>query len=270
MAEARLATPRGEQIRGAFVTGTDTGVGKTVATAAIAWSLATRGQRVVVWKPAQTGVQQAEPGDAEFAATVLAGRPLVRVACSYRFAAPAAPLVAARAEGAALDETHLRAEYAALCADDVIVLAEGAGGLLVPLTEQWSMADLARALDLPLIVVARPGLGTINHTLLTLEAARARGLAVLGLVLSGWREPFDLATATNPQLLAERGRAPLLGVLPYDDRLSTERLEPGHLREWASQSVAPALGGAFDAERFLADCARRAARLAGPPPEGLA
>ncbi|HLH21994.1 MAG TPA: dethiobiotin synthase [Chloroflexota bacterium] len=238
------------------MTGTDTGVGKTVATAAIARALAARGRRVGVLKPVQTGVAPGQPGDAAFVLAALGTDQPPQLACTYSFREPAAPLVAARAEGARLDVGVIRAHFERLRQSHDVVLVEGAGGLLVPLAEGYSMADLARGLGLPLVVVARPGLGTLNHTLLTLEAARARGLSVLGIVLAGWREPVDLATRTNPALLCELGQAALLGVLPWDEGLSVEDLRPGRLREWAPRALAPALGGHFDAAAFLAACTR--------------
>jgi dethiobiotin synthetase len=241
-----------------FIIGTDTGVGKTVATAAIACALAARGRRVGVFKPAQTGVTASQPGDAEFVLASLGSAQPPTSACPYRFATPAAPLVAAHDENAAIDLAVIHEAYQALRQRYDVVLVEGAGGLLVPLTEGTSMADLARDLAVPLVVVARPGLGTLNHTLLTLEAARARGLEVLGVILSGWREPLDLATRTNPGLLCALGHVPLLGVLPWDDGLSVEHLRPGELRTWAPAAIAPLLGGSFDARSFLAGLASSA------------
>jgi dethiobiotin synthetase len=241
-----------------FVTGTDTGVGKTVATAAIAWTMAAGGERVGVLKTAQTGVAPGEPGDAEFVLAAAGSGQVPADACAYRYRAPAAPLVAARAECTALDLAHIVAAYERLRDQYEVVLVEGAGGLLVPLADGWNMADLARALALPVLVVARPGLGTLNHTLLTVEALRSRGLELLGVVLCGWREPCDVATRTNPGLLCELGELRLLGVLPWDPELSVERLALGHLREWAPRALAPELGGDFDADAFLARCDRDA------------
>jgi dethiobiotin synthetase len=241
-----------------FITGTDTGVGKTVATAAIACALAASGRRVGVLKPAQTGVAPGEPGDADFVLAVLGSDQPATSACPYRFTAPAAPLVAAQAEAASVEVGVIAERFARLRKDYGVVLVEGAGGLLVPLAEGTSMADLARMLDLPLVVVTRPGLGTLSHTLLTLEAARAHGLTVLGIVLSGWRGPVDLATRTNPGLLCALGQTALLGVLPWDDSVLVEDLRPGRLREWAPGALAPALGGSFDATSFLAACERGA------------
>ena len=235
-----------------FITGTDTGVGKTVATAAIGWTLAASGRRVAVLKAVQTGVAADEPGDAEFVLAALNSAQSPATACPYRLRAPTAPLVAARAEGVEIDLDCIRETFAALRASYDEVLVEGAGGLLVPLLDGLNMADLAATLGLPIVIVARPGLGTINHTLLTIEAARARGLAVLGIVLSGWPPSPDLATRTNPALICALGQVPLLGVLPYDPALSVERVSPGGLHAWAADALAPALGGRFDATAFLA------------------
>jgi dethiobiotin synthetase len=242
-------------IRAAMVTGTDTGVGKTVAAASIAWALASAGYAVGVFKPAQTGVADDQPGDADFVLRALGSDQLPPSAYGYRFREPAAPLVAAQAQGESVDIARIREAYDQLRRTCDVVLVEGSGGLLVPLAEAYSMADLARELTLPLILAARPGLGTLNHTLLTLEAARARGLQVLGVVLCGWREPADLVTMTNPPLLCALGNTNLLGVLPWDEDLSVERMHPGHIREWAADAVAPTLGGRFGAAAFLTACA---------------
>ena len=254
----RQIDPSGSSMTGGgvFITGTDTGVGKTVATAAIGWTLAASGRRVGVLKPVQTGVGPGQPGDAEFVLAALGSDQPPGLACPYCFQAPAAPLVAAGSEHASIDVGVIRDRFERLQQPFDVVLVEGAGGLLVPLAEGYSMADLARAVDLPLVVVARPGLGTLNHTLLTLEAAAARGLEVLGVVLVGWRDPVDLATRTNPGLLCGLGQVPLLGVLPWDDALSVEELRFGRLREWAAEALAPRLGGRFDAIAFLAACER--------------
>src|SRR5262249_44175245 len=201
--------------------------------------------------PAQTGLPADGAGDAEFALAAMRSGQLVADAYGYRFLAPAAPVVAARAEGAAIHVGHLRGRFDWLRKRYDCVLVAGAGGLLVPLAPDRSMADLASALDLPLVIVARPGLGTLNHTLLTLEAARARGLPLAGVVLAGWREPADLATRTNPALLTELGAVPLLGVLPWDDGLSVEHGRTGALPEWAASALVPTLGGTFDAAAFL-------------------
>jgi dethiobiotin synthetase len=179
-------------VRGFFVTGTDTAVGKTVVTGGLAAALRARGMRVATYKPVQSGALADDPdGDAA----------LLGAETTYAFAAPLAPLVAAELEGRVVElEPIVRAAERLAAAHDVL-LVEGAGGLLVPLAPGLDVADLARALALPVVVVARAGLGTVNHVLLTLEAAKARGLTVAAVVLNG---EGDASTEDNPRLIGDR------------------------------------------------------------------
>jgi dethiobiotin synthetase len=199
-------------VRGLFVTATDTGVGKTTVACALVAAWARRGRRVAVMKPCETG-----GGDDAERLVRASGRALdlARVR-PYAFALPASPAVAAAAAGARIGFGALVDGCRALADEADAVVVEGAGGLLVPLDERRLMADLAVALGLPLLIVARPSLGTVNHTLLTLEAARRRGLLVAGVVLShaapgagGPDEP------SNPTAIAHHGDARLCGTLPY-------------------------------------------------------
>jgi 8-amino-7-oxononanoate synthase/dethiobiotin synthase len=239
--DARIAAARG-----VFVTGTDTGVGKTVVTAALARTFEGRGLRVGIMKPAQTGTRDGVD-DAAYAAE-LSG--CARSAVTYALAEPLAPAVAARLEGGQLDLDAITQAFADMSSDVDLVVVEGAGGLLVPFTDDCSMADLARALGLPAVVVARPALGTINHTALTVEAARSRGVDVIGVILSAFPDPPGLAEATNPAEIERCAHAPLVGVVPVIDSLDTEsrtfppRFDPA---PW----LAPCLGGTFDREGFL-------------------
>jgi dethiobiotin synthetase len=188
--------------RGYFVTATDTGVGKTVVTRGLATALRARGRDVAVFKPVQSGALANDPtGDAA----------LLGADCIYAFSAPLAPLVAARAEGGtiALEPIAKRAEE--LAREHELLLVEGAGGLLVPLADGFDMADLAVALGLPLVVVARAGLGTVNHTLLTIEAAQARGLELAGVVLNG---QSDESTADNAALIEAGSGVRVLALVP--------------------------------------------------------
>ncbi len=193
-------------LRGLLVVGTDTGVGKTHIASAIARHLVNEGHRVGVLKPLATGPSRG--GDAELLIEAIGGGvPLERVA-PITFDEPLAPAVAARRAGLALG----RAEVLNAVADALawwreraeVMVAEGVGGLLCPLAEGMTVADLAIALDYPLVVVARRGLGTLNHTLLTVEAALGRGLRIAGVVLNGAEPTADaLAEETNPGALAE-------------------------------------------------------------------
>ncbi|HVW35185.1 MAG TPA: dethiobiotin synthase [Acidimicrobiia bacterium] len=198
-----------------FVTGTDTGVGKTLAAAALCRAEREAGRTVLYAKPVQTGLAPAEAGDAAFVAAAAA----VPVVECLRFPEPLAPAVAAERAGAVIDVDGLLADLAKAGDGFDRVVVEGAGGLLVPLWAETTMADLADRLGAGLVVVTRPGLGTLNHTALTLEAARARGLPVDGLVISGWPVEPGVTERTNLERLA--ALAPVLGVLPAYAGLDT-------------------------------------------------
>lgn len=199
-----------------FVTGTDTGVGKTVASAALAAAEQSAGRTVAYCKPVQTGLSQGEAGDAAFVA-VAAGVPVHEL---LRLPDPLAPAVAAALAGVDIDVRHLVAQVLALAHGVDTLVVEGAGGLLVPLTDDVTMANLAGQLGAELVIVVRPRLGTLNHTALTLEAARARGLPVAGLIVSGWPADPALTESTNFERLA--AMAPVLGVIPSIGDLDTE------------------------------------------------
>ncbi len=204
--------------RGVFVTGTDTGVGKTVVAAGIVVLLREAGVDAAGFKPVETGVP-APPG-------VPADGALLRAASGsdapladhvpQTYAEPLAPLVAAERAGRLVDRAAILAAAARLRSRHEYLVAEGAGGLAVPVGPgAEDMADLALALGLPLLVVARPDLGTLNHTTLTVRYARSRGLDVLGIVVNRWPgEAGDLAVRTNPAMLARWTGVPVLAKVP--------------------------------------------------------
>ena len=191
-----------------FVTGTDTGVGKTLAAAALCRAERRAGRTVLYAKPVQTGLEPGEPGDAAFVAAAAA----VPVVECLRFPDPLAPAVAAERAGAVIDVDALLADVEKAGDGFDRVVVEGAGGLLVPMWGDTTMADLVERLDAGLVVVTRPTLGTLNHTALTLEAARARALPVDGLVISGWPTDPGVTEETNLERLS--AMAPVLGLLP--------------------------------------------------------
>jgi dethiobiotin synthetase len=193
-------------MRGLFVTGTDTGVGKTVVAAAIAAALRAAGTRVATFKPIVTGIDESDgtqPADHELLARV-AGLAPAAVA-PVRFGPAVSPHLAAALEGVAIDPTALVAAARTAGASADVVVAEGVGGLLVPLTHDWSVRDLAVALGLPVVVAARPGLDTINHCLLTLECARAAGLDVRAIVFTPWPEEPGVVERSNRETVHALG-----------------------------------------------------------------
>jgi dethiobiotin synthetase len=198
---------RRSQASGLFVTGTDTGVGKTVVACTIAATLAGLGQRVSVFKPVVTGLAEAEhvaPDHERLRASARSSQSAADVS-PYLFTQPVSPHLAAEWAGLSVEPHALRAAaHSALATADVLV-AEGVGGLMVPLAPGYLVRDLAADLALPLVIAARPGLGTISHTLMTLECARAAGLDVRCVVLTPWpAEPTGMHHS-NRETIAQAG-----------------------------------------------------------------
>lgn len=206
--------------RAYFVTGTDTGVGKTTVTAALAARLVEDGQRVAVFKPLESGCERTADGlraaDAEALRLAAGATQSAAETCIYRFATPVAPAVAARREGIEARVEALDAGLARLRdGDPEWLFVEGAGGLLVPAIGDMLMADLAGRWRLPLLIVGRDGLGTINHTMLTIEVARRRGLVVGGFVLSAISAEPPTEAQENATEIERLSGAPYLGRLDW-------------------------------------------------------
>ena len=204
-------------LRGCFVTGTDTGAGKTVVAATIAAALHARGDRVAVWKPVVTGLDESSddcggwPPDHTLLASAVGVN--ARDVTTATFGPAVSPHLAAELAGAVLDLDALaRAGRSAADGADVLVV-EGVGGLLVPFGD-FDVRDLALALGLPLVVAARAGLGTINHALLTIEAARAAGLDVRAVVLTPWPPQPSVMQHSNRATIARLGDVEVATLAP--------------------------------------------------------
>jgi len=218
---------RAKRVRGFFITGTDTGVGKTVVACALTAWYRRRGYDVGVMKPVATGGHRMRQGNARRWVSDDA-RQLVRAAGARDpwslvnpvcFHEPLAPLTAALRARQVIRLRTITEAFHRLAARHDLLIVEGVGGLLVPLTPTATVADLARRFELPLLLVARPGLGTLNHTLLTLHAATTMGLAVCGIVINHAQKPprgtmARLAQRTNPEILRRLTRVPLW-MLPF-------------------------------------------------------
>ncbi|MGH2993236.1 MAG: dethiobiotin synthase [Solirubrobacterales bacterium] len=230
---------------GIFVTGTGTGVGKSVVAAAICASLAARGKRVAALKPAVTGLDETPgewPPDHELlAAAASAGQSPDQVA-PYRLGPPASPHLAAELAGARIEPAILlaAARDAAERADALVV--EGVGGLMVPLTSGYLVRDLAIDLGLPIVVAARTGLGTINHTLLTLEAARTAGLRVAGVVMTPWPAEPNPIERSNRDTLEQLGVVTVSGLAPTRPDALAEAGSELPLDEWLTAAGASGAG----------------------------
>lgn len=224
---------------GLIVVGTDTGVGKTFVSVAIARRLRQLGIRAGAYKPAASGAESTSTGPVwtdvrDLAAAVGDSFPEVRI-CPQVFTAPLAPPVAARLEGRTVDDALLLDGLRWWFDQVDALVVEGVGGLLSPLSDSLTVADYAVQAGFPLLVVGRLGLGTINHTLLTVEAALRRELPVAGVVLNQTLPGGpDLAAATNAQELARRLPVPLLGVIPHTSTADLLRLEWFLRMDWRS------------------------------------
>ncbi|MBM4296126.1 MAG: dethiobiotin synthase [Deltaproteobacteria bacterium] len=202
-----------------FITGTDTGVGKTFFTCALAALLRSYGLSVGVMKPAETGCDERDgelfPDDAwRLKEASGCAEPMERI-CPYRLPEPLAPSSAAERAGVKIDVDHLLSVCRDITAGHEITLVEGAGGLMVPLVGSFTYADFARVAKLPIIVVAANKLGAINHLLLTLEHASCKGLLVCGYLLNQMTADAALATETNREVLASLTGVPCLGEIAF-------------------------------------------------------
>lgn len=229
-----------------FVTGTDTGVGKTVVTAALARHLADKGLRIGVMKPVETGVEYS--GDLGYDAALLAWAARTEDPADwiapYRLKTPVAPAQAASLENVRIDPALIAERLKDIAKGKDLVLVEGAGGLMVPVRGGFLVADLVMQLHLPLLIVARTGLGTLNHTLLTVFAARTMDIQVAGILLNGLPKDPSPADRGAAPTLAMTASADLLGVLPVIAGDEKERIvklaaEVGTLqtRRWLLQAI---------------------------------
>jgi len=208
--------------RSYFITGTDTGVGKTVLTCRLAREFRTQGLRVAAYKPACSGAEMVPScvprwSDVESLFAATGGQFDRDRICPQTFLAPLSPPAAAAQEDREVDEELLLAGYTWLADRAEIVLVEGAGGFYSPISRNWLNADLAERIGLPVVIVAPNQLGTINQTLLTIEAVRRRGLDVAGVVLNQIRQLPDDSVGTNADEIQRRGRVEILAELGYGD-----------------------------------------------------
>lgn len=221
-------------IKGIFVTGTDTDVGKTVIAAGLAGLFKQKGLKVAVMKPIQTGAIKRTGKlislDIELMIKTSGINEDINLLNPYCLEPPVAPLVASQITGVKIDIKKILTAYAKLKSRYEIVIVEGAGGLLVPILSNYLMIDLIKDLDLPILIVAKPSLGTINHTLLTIRESQAQGIHVLGVVINGLKEDeAGICERTNPQLIENLSKVPVLGIIPYDPQISLEDGNPGNI-----------------------------------------
>ena len=205
--------------KGFFIAGTDTGVGKTVVAAGLASLYRQLGMRVGVMKPIESGCKRLKDGlhpqDALYLKKMSSSPDAIDLITPYRLEPPLTPSVAAEMEGIAIDLEAIKGIYQQLAGAYDLMLVEGVGGIAAPLYKCFTSIDLVKLLEIPVIVVARNTLGTINHTLLTVEHTRHRGLALAGIIINNCDADPDVSSETNPEVIKQLSGLPLLGVIPY-------------------------------------------------------
>jgi dethiobiotin synthetase len=215
-------------MNGFFITGTDTGVGKTVVTACLATLF--KNQDVGVMKPIETGVDpkcsSSANSDTKFLMEISGSTDAEDEVCPLRLKTPASPYQASQIAGTSIQPATILEKFRILQSRHNMMLVEGVGGLLVPITARYNVADLAGEIGLPLIIVSRIRLGTLNHTLLTVNAARQHGLKIKGIILNR-QESGDLDEVEKQQgkLIEELSGIPILGTCPFIEDVSVENLQ---------------------------------------------
>lgn len=209
--------------KGLFITGTDTGVGKTYVSAGIARALTCRGVDAGVMKPTETGCSMRAgrlmPKDALRLMKSACVKDPLSLVNPYRFRRPLAPAVAAELERKTIDPSKIFNAFQLLSNRHDFIIVEGAGGIMAPLSGTYTYLDLAKKLGLPVLIVARPGLGTINHTLLTIAALRGRKIRIAGIVINyALDQKSGSAEKTSPGVMEKISRVRIAGIIPYGSR----------------------------------------------------
>lgn len=228
--------------RGIFITGTDTGVGKTVVAAGLAAALKAKGIDVGVMKPVQSGCRRHRgkliPSDSLFLIKTAGIKDDLDLITPCRLFHPLAPSVAAEMEGVEIDIKKIIDAYDKLSGLHDLVIVEGIGGLLVPIKKDYFVSDLIKDISIPVIIVSRAGIGTINHTLLTVEYARSRGIKMIGIIINNTvGKRAGLAENTNPEVIGKLSGLPIRGIIPFIKELNVEKGKLGNLAEVLSTSL---------------------------------
>lgn len=213
-------------MNGIFVTGTDTDVGKTIISSGLAAVLNEKKIDVGVFKPLLSGISREDP-----ASDTSLLKKLSKTTLSYEeitpfaFKEPLAPYVAGKLEGKNVTIEEVLNHWEKIRRKHEFFIVEGAGGISVPLGKQFLVSDLIKAMQLPLVIVARPNLGTVNHVFLTVQYAKSLGLPVAGVVINGISDHPDLAEKTNPELIEELCGVPILGITPKLKEVTIENIK---------------------------------------------
>ncbi len=223
-----------KKAKGFFITGTDTGVGKTIITAALIKAIKHLGLKACGMKPIETGCKKTKfkvqdtllPYDGIFLKKISNVNDSLDLITPIRFENPLAPLSASEIECVSIDFQKIKKAFTELSKKYDVVIVEGIGGLLVPITRDCFVLDLAKDFGLPLIIVSRPGLGTINHIMLTVNCAIKEGLNVAGIIINYSHPPEGtLAEDTNPEIIRQISPVPIMGIFPYLENFESDTIE---------------------------------------------
>ncbi len=228
--------------KGIFITGTDTEVGKTVVAAGLASAIKTRGVDVGVMKPVASGAERKGDKlvsrDVLFLADSIDSNDEMDLINPVALEMPLSPYVAANLEKKEIDVSRIKDAYSRLTGRHDFLIVEGIGGILVPITKDCLVADMILELGLPLVIVTRPNLGTINHTLLTIREAERCGIAIKGLIFNWTNEQeAGIAEKTNPGIIEELSGIPVLGVLPFNPEVDVYSLKTSHLTKQVLENI---------------------------------
>ncbi|MGM0874695.1 MAG: dethiobiotin synthase [Bacillota bacterium] len=213
-------------MKGFFVTGTDTGVGKTIISCGLAAVFKEKKMDVGVYKPFLSGISREHPESDTSLLKQMSQTPLsYEDITPFEFEKPLAPYVAGKQEGKVVGIEDVLRHWKIISGKHEYFIVEGAGGISVPLGENFLVGDLIKAIKLPIVIVARPNLGTINHTLLTVQYATSIGLRIAGIVINGISDNPDLAEKTNPKIIEELCNVPILGITPKLKNITKESIQ---------------------------------------------
>ncbi|PKM94649.1 MAG: dethiobiotin synthase [Firmicutes bacterium HGW-Firmicutes-1] len=227
--------------KGVFIIGTDTDVGKTVVSAGLMHLLRKNGYTACYFKPVLSGAiedhRELIPGDTRFVKTVANLEETLENMTPYKFQTPVAPHLASKIENIPIQVEVIKKSYQNLCEKYSYILAEGAGGLVVPLTEEgYMLYNLVLDFELPIIIVARPGLGTINHTVMTVRYAQNLGITVKGIIINGY-DDANVCHMDNKITIEKLTNVPILGLIPILNDIDVEKLQWGDLRECFEKNI---------------------------------
>ncbi|WP_338453381.1 dethiobiotin synthase [Niallia oryzisoli] len=213
-------------MKGFFITGTDTDVGKTIISSGLAAVLKEKNVDVGVFKPLLSGIVREDHASdtsllKELSQTSLSHEDIT----PFQFKEPLAPYVAAKLEGKLVGLEDVLSHWGKIRDKHECFIVEGAGGISVPLGEGFLVSDLVKALQLPIVIVARPNLGTFNHIFLTVQYAKSVGLSIAGIVINGISDDPDIAERTNPELIEEFCQVPILGITPKLKDIAKENIK---------------------------------------------